>query len=127
MNEQDLIERLSNSTGPDRALDAEIAKVCGVQWSSDEDGNFGGYGIMPRRVRFTESLDSALSIDPQVAYARLMEALAYAASYFVNFRDSTNAPILRMLPIFVCIAALKARAHQRTQAEAPARHLNPPT
>lgn len=64
MNLTALIERIEKLRGPDREVDAEIARACGIAWSSDEYGQFGGYGIMPARVRFTASVDAALTLVP---------------------------------------------------------------
>lgn len=41
------------------------------------------------------------------AYSVLLHALALAAAFFATFSDK-GGHIVRMLPIFICIAALRA-------------------
>lgn len=60
-----LIKRLEQTTEPHIELDNQICRALEIKWSADEDGNFGGYGIMPRRCGFTESFDAALSLVPE--------------------------------------------------------------
>ncbi len=43
-------------------LDREIARALDDPWSPDEDGHFGGYDLMPRRVHYTRSIDAAASL-----------------------------------------------------------------
>lgn len=65
----ELADRVEKLSAADRLVDAEIAHECGIKWSSDEDGNFGGYMIMPRRVHFTSSLDAAMTLVPKEMWA----------------------------------------------------------
>lgn len=58
MTSAEIIERLRMAMEGSRELDAMVAEALGVAWSPDEDGNYGPYGIMPRRVQFTRSLDA---------------------------------------------------------------------
>jgi len=60
-----LIERLESATEGSRELDADVARVCGIEWSHDENGNYGPYDIMPMRVFFTRSIDAAVSLVPE--------------------------------------------------------------
>lgn len=60
-----LADRVKNLTGPSDAIDREIANALGVKWSTDDDGNFGGYNITPRHIRFTASLDAAMTLVPE--------------------------------------------------------------
>jgi hypothetical protein len=110
----DLIERLEKATGPDSNLDREIATACGIAWSSDEEGQFGGYDIMPRRVRFTASIDAALLLVPKDSGILLRGANQswYAAINSTPLRQShpkchgfASSPERA-----ICIAALKVRA-----------------
>lgn len=55
-----LIAKLEQASEGSDELDREIAEKCGIQWSPDEDGQFGGYNILPRRCHFSRSLDSKL-------------------------------------------------------------------
>ena len=60
MTRDELIAALEKCTTGTEALDREIAAIAGVKWSSDEDGNFGGYNILPRRCHFSRSRDAML-------------------------------------------------------------------
>lgn len=59
---QDIIENLKNCDKPAEAIDKEVCALLDIGWSPDEDGQFGGYGIMPDRVRFTSSIDATVSL-----------------------------------------------------------------
>ena len=48
----------------DEKLDRRICEIFEIPWSSDEGGNFGGYNILPRRCRFTRSVEAAMSRIP---------------------------------------------------------------
>ena len=39
-------------------FDREICAAAGVKWDSDEGGQFGGYGLLPRRVWLSRSIDA---------------------------------------------------------------------
>ena len=47
---------------PNMALARDIAAALDDPWSGDEEGQFGGYGIMPARVRYPSSIDAALGL-----------------------------------------------------------------
>lgn len=64
MTLQELIAALEEAADGSDALDRAIAKACNIPWSSDEGGQFGGYGLLPSRVWFTRSLDAALTLLP---------------------------------------------------------------
>jgi hypothetical protein len=64
MTRNELINKLGMLADGAEAADKEVAKHCGIAWSPDEDGNFGGYGILPKRCHFTRSLDAALTLAP---------------------------------------------------------------
>ncbi len=55
-----LIERLEAATEGSEDDDRLVCRELGIVWSSDEDGQFGGYGIMPRRVWVTRSMEAAM-------------------------------------------------------------------
>jgi hypothetical protein len=60
----DLIDRLRKATAGDGALDRDFAAACGIAWSPDEDGQYAGYGLLPRRCHFTRSLSAAARVVP---------------------------------------------------------------
>lgn len=121
----DLIARLEKATGPDRQLDRDIATALKISWSSDEDGNFGGYNIMPRRCHFTESVDAAITLVPEGwgwsirvggrypdgrtlnPTAELAEPIETKFGAGVGVRGQADASTPA---IALCITALKARA-----------------
>lgn len=114
MTVEGLIERLERATGPDRELDWAIAEHLGWAYEPgvpslllapsmiDPDGN------ARHLPAYTASLDAALTLAGERSYACLLEGMAMAAAYFVTFSDK-NGHIVRALPRFVCIAALRAR------------------
>ena len=61
----DLIFELQTATEGSAKLNLAIIETLGIKWSSDEDGQYGPYGIIPKRCRYTESLDAALSLVPK--------------------------------------------------------------
>ena len=124
-----LIAKLEAAPEGSDALDREIATVCGIEWSPDEDGQFGGYNILPRRCRFTSSLDAALTLVPEGW--RVFELCEWAGippcgwHCVLDVRDlvtpqrvSAGLPAdnddretkqIRTPALALCIAALKAR------------------
>lgn len=134
----DLIERLEAATGSSRELDREIAEVCGIKWSSDEEGQFGGYGLMPRRVWFTQSIDAAIQLVPDgwqwMVSNRAPEPKTGRA--YIHNRELIFAGIGGMRPnpkhkaaettaatpaIALCIAALHARTALKSALTGPER------
>lgn len=104
-----IVERLQRAAGPDRDIDAAICKACNIPWSSDEEGNFGGYGIMPRRVKFTSSIDAARTLVPEGWYVRKLNQFS-DGWYCTVVRGEENYSGDQKPPaIALCIAALKAR------------------
>ena len=120
-----LISKLEAATEGSDALDREIAAACKIEWSPDEDGNFGGYNILPKRCWFSRSLDAALTLVPDdpanpgkpmlwsIAYDEdgVGGARGYCAGLGKGYHDpqiiyghSAATPALAL-----CIAALKAR------------------
>lgn len=57
-----LLDRGRAATGPDTKLDRDIATALNDPWSNDEEGNFGGYDLMPQRVAYTASIDAAVAL-----------------------------------------------------------------
>lgn len=121
----DLIERLEKATGPDRGIDASIwwrfdrKAAERVYWNAamgkpcplgDEPptSGLGWLAVRGKAPAYTGSFDAAFTLAGERVFAVLLEALAMAAAYFVQFSDK-GGHILRHLPRFVCIAALKAR------------------
>ena len=64
MTRDELVGALESAKGGSDALDREIARQLGITWSPDEDGNWGGYGLLPARCHFTRSAGAALSLLP---------------------------------------------------------------
>lgn len=60
-----LITHLRAAKIGNNVLDREVAEEFGIQWSPDEEGNFGGYNILPRRCWFTRKLDAAFVLIPK--------------------------------------------------------------
>lgn len=118
----DLIQRLEAATEGNEAFDRAIAKECGVAWSSDEDGQFGGYGILPRRCWFTRSLDAALTLVPEgMGYIIIQSwhrcggtsaSVTYEGGDSIGrHQDPRNGHCThRRTPIAIAVAALRARA-----------------
>ena len=52
---------------PNSRLDEDIAIMIGMPYDYDEEGQFGGYRIFPRRLRFTRSVDAALLLAERLA------------------------------------------------------------
>ena len=55
-----LIAQLREASEGSERFDREIAAACGIAWSPDEDGNFGCYGILPRRTVYSRTASVAL-------------------------------------------------------------------
>lgn len=113
---QALIEKLEAARDGGRELDAEIARECGIDWSPDEGGNYGPYGIMPARVHFTRSLDAALTLLlPGWRLERLHQGIDGSTATLTPYADGPTvtgyslADGAASLRIAICIAALKAR------------------
>lgn len=120
----DLIQRLTEATGPSREIDADIARALGCEVEiirvpaghpifkdggglefMKKDGN--KIGIPP----WTASTDVALTLAGDRTIAVLLAALAKAAAFFSSFRDK-EGHIKRALPRFICIEALRSRDQQ---------------
>ena len=78
MTMSELIDVLEKAAEGSEPLDRELATLCNAAWSPDEDGQFGGYNILPRRCRFTRSLDAALTLVPA------------DANWSISFNDGTG-------------------------------------
>lgn len=96
----DLIERLESAAGPDRDLDGDIAVSMGL---------FARRPVVAQALRYTESIDAALTLMP----ARWEWALFCQGG---TFRVEAGDPSIGLegesehgAAIAICIAALKAR------------------
>lgn len=103
-----LIKRLKTLTGPDREVDAEIAKAIGwvkyITWTSP---NGRIYTDCPN---FTNSIDAALTLMPAtLKNTVLLQTSSPAKAGFG--RDGKKFTYFEGVtaPIALCIAALKAR------------------
>lgn len=114
-----LIERLGKASEGSDALDREIAAACKIEWSPDEDGNFGGYNILPRRCWFTRSLDAALTLVPEgwavhridQYHDRHSPAWGWGARLRCHVKPDVGIEIgesRASMELAICIAALKA-------------------
>lgn len=110
----DLIARLEAASGPDCALDADIALTQG--WSEFPGDNWIGPNAEICVPAFTSSIDAALTLAPEGANAYGFEvdpALGVDAFFSRNnvasghwFVSANGAPTPALA---ICIAALKAR------------------
>lgn len=139
-----LIERLEKATGPDRELDADIARLLGYrilttlrvfgrqQMCTEEAWNTPGSSTLDL-PHYTSSLDAALTLVPEggairiqnyreVNYSdlRLPTKDFSAAFVWVEIDTSRFGRFGATLAIALCIAALKARAS--IEATTPAAH-----
>lgn len=111
-----LIKVLEDAMRGSDVLDKLIARACCIQWSPDEDGQFGGYGIMPRRVRFTTSIEAAFTLVPADASSwdcgRIDKDFLASVEFAVDVDGFHNyhAKSPASAAIALCIAALKAHA-----------------
>jgi hypothetical protein len=105
----ELIERLEKATGADDKLNRDIASACGITWSSDEDGNFGGYNIAPRRINFTGSIDAALTLVPEGWDATINTFCWVELHDRAMKHESIHYRHAKQPIIALCIAALKVR------------------
>jgi hypothetical protein len=118
---KELIERLEAAPGPDRELDRAIAAACCITWSADEDGNFGGYGLMPRRVHFTGSLDAAMTLLPSTQNWSLetdpmghyFKTWTFEPQKIWGGQCWRAKDMAASAAIAVCIGALRQRADQQ--------------
>lgn len=108
----DLIAELEAAPEGGDKLDRAIAIAANISWSPDEGGQFGGYGLLPRRVWFSRSLDAARSlIQEGVEYSLTnLNALAMAEVGLnllngpeMSCREDGNEILA------LCAAAMKAR------------------
>jgi hypothetical protein len=121
-----LIEQLEKVSEGFSLLDKAIATACNVPWSPDEDGNFGGYGILPRRCHFTRSLDAALTLVPEgysgnvffgVGPLQIANVNCHVAGPGVDISED-HVGIAATPALALCVAALRARATMKPH-EAP--------
>lgn len=134
MTEQELIKRLEAATGPSRELDLAIANVDAEypwRWynadqitvTTDQYGRGAVGNPISSLEYFTGVTDDALSLVPGDAFEE-MKRTPHRKGWRVNLWNAFGvgqSADHSDLPIALCIAALKARAHQRTQAQAPAK------
>jgi hypothetical protein len=94
-------------------LDRAIATHCQIFWDPSEDGNFGGYNIMPKRCHFTRSIDAALMLVPE-GYA-IQGGRYHNGRGWWHIYEKLDGVTLAWAghaatpAIALCIAALKAR------------------
>lgn len=115
MQLEKLVEMIKVATGPDDALDREVAAaLLGVSCPSDEGGNSGGYNLTPRRIKFTSSLNACdtlrerlfpgsewgvdVSMDKAAAFVSRKEPNA-KGDRVVFFRPGKTAPLALLLAI----------------------------
>lgn len=140
MTNDELIKRLEAATGPDRDLDAHIARHVGFVFHTNLNcwlpprGFSTSFGLL----HFTSSIDSALTLVPEGwTQGRLAwpgydhGILKGTARAEIHHEMSSGGGPKRIafgasLPIALCIAALKARSHQRPEPSRPG-EVNPPT
>lgn len=112
-----LIERLAALQVGNEAVDREVLAACNVSWSSDEDGQFGGYGLLPIRRRVTRSWDAALLLLPEGTNCHGYELSPSGVEAFVSRNCVPDGHWLSVgqhptsPAIALCIAVLKAKIH----------------
>jgi hypothetical protein len=120
---KELIERLENAEGPSRELDYEIFRatsgltIDADDWIRGSDGKDRGH-VRGRSERYTESIDSALTLLPDLTWLEIETGTQINGNHF-------NWPIIACgsqrtgnvfwkgqgatFAIALCIAALRAR------------------
>jgi hypothetical protein len=104
----DLIARLEKATGPDRALEADIAAACAPTDDPREAAFLNGRDYPDL---YTSSIDAALTLVPE-GWTRSVDATAPEMGIDVDLFPKTGYVRGSHLieAIATCIAALKARA-----------------
>lgn len=101
------IARIECATEGTDVLSREVAVACGISWSSDEDGNYGPYNILPMRCRFTTNLGATKTlIKPDVPWEMGFTGDRYWAR--VGRNNHTRAAQSVTPELALCAAALKA-------------------
>lgn len=121
-NSSELAERCEAATGPDRGLDALIARSLGIGPVGLTTITFPRDPATERYERYTASLDAAMALRPDGhTLANMSEEDTHdplrkcAAEYRRCFKTSYDKafPVrAATLPLALCAAALKARAAQ---------------
>lgn len=138
MTIRELIERLEKATGPDRALDAEIAVALRIapdaasswfeagfpSWRAGENGQVyvvhdtGETGAWGYARLFTASIDAALTLVPEglsyefrcSSFGECSQAIVWDGRKSPQVSERARVSINGVRPaIALCIAALKAR------------------
>lgn len=155
----EIIERLEKATGPDRELDARVwasvckvedfgpftlAERCRAEFEPQDDGSvklfiYGPGGAGPnyvareRSLKFTSSVDAALTLKPAHAWWTLEPDSCWLhvpeGADILDFYHAFEGRDGKATPLAICIAALKARASRDAQAspeETEASQAKPP-
>ena len=108
----ELAERCEKATGPDRELDAAIAKALGLPhgretgWSNSENGD---YWVVDECAKpFTASLDAAMMLVPEGWEWSLENTGGETFGPFVAKFGQLRDVEAKTLPLAICAAALRA-------------------
>jgi hypothetical protein len=104
---QELIERLSKATGPDHAIDIEIARMRGVTVMMQNDDGNGSHE--DTYWEYTKSIDDALTLVPE---GMKWSCGTWSNNFATCGDDSRSGQNIDNQPspaIALCIAALKAQ------------------
>lgn len=110
----ELAERCEKATGPDRVLDGDIAEALGFRVKNVAHQVIYTHAGLPGStspLRYTASIDAAMTLVPEGAEWSLDSAGVYAV---VNHKPGAAATPA----IALCIAALKARAERSIPRDA---------
>jgi len=88
-----LREHLEEITAGSEKLDKIVCEFLGVTWSPDEGGQFGGYGIMPRRVHLTRNVGAAIAQIPGGVFWEV--GTNYGEGGFAEIRISEITPKIK--------------------------------
>lgn len=127
---RDLISRIESATGPDRELDADIAKALGAKPTITVGHELLGNlrEVPAHSARYTASLDAALSLVPEAMAWTLGQNVHHrywvasinalneeGAPYSRGMSDNKHGPALAL-----CAAALRARLAMQEAGDASA-------
>lgn len=125
-----LAERCEAATGPDRELDGEIALASGwtfVKMKGDAQPYWRKPGVTDYfsrersgPPRYTESLDSALTLVPEgmewLVRTPSKNAISNKTQFYANVGNQVGEAHAETAALALCAAALKARAEMDREA-----------
>lgn len=93
-------------------MDKEFCRLLDIKWSADEDGNFGGYGLMPHRVQFTRNATASMACLTSSCGVTSVDGSYYA---WINAADYRGPPArgTGKTPMLALAAALLRHSEPR--------------